>query len=54
MVLEPGLPAEVALNVNVPNGWRNGVRLALQGARIARNVLVETTDPNDRKYYLDI
>ena len=51
MVLEGGLPAGVTLNVNVPDGWSNGVRLARQGARIARNVLVETTDPKDRKYY---
>ncbi len=29
----------------------NGARLARQGTRIARNVLVETTDPKDRKYY---
>lgn len=51
MVLEGGLPAGVTLNVNVPDGWSNGARLARQGTRIARNVLVETTDPKDRKYY---
>ena len=51
VVVEQGLPAGVTLNVNVPNGWCNGVRLARQGTRIARNVLVETTDPTDRKYY---
>ena len=41
----------MTLNVNVPDGWSNGVRLARQGIRIARNVLVETTDPKDRRYY---
>ena len=51
VVLEQGLPAGVTLNVNVPDGWRNGVRLARQGTRVTRNVLVETTDPKERKYY---
>lgn len=50
-ILRHGLPRGVFLNVNVPEPWRNGVRLARQSQKITRNVLVENVDPRGRRYY---
>lgn len=50
-VLERGLPAGVALNVNVPHPGYNGVRVTRQCPKISRNVMVEGSDPRGRPYY---
>lgn len=51
VVLSEGLPAGVLLNVNVPVGWKGGVRFTRQSKKITRTVLQEGTDPRGRKYY---
>jgi 5'-nucleotidase len=48
VVLREGLPAGVMLNVNVPNQWRGGVRLARQSKKITRTLLREGVDATGR------
>lgn len=50
-MLRDPLPAGLVLNVNVPNPWRNGVRLTRQSRKLTKNLLVENTDPRGRKYF---
>ena len=51
VVLREGLPAGVLLNVNVPNQWRGGVRLARQSKKITRTLLREGVDATGRPCY---
>jgi 5'-nucleotidase len=51
LVLNKGLPPGVLLNVNVPLGWKTGVRFTRQSKKITRNVLQEGTDPRGRTYF---
>jgi 5'-nucleotidase len=46
-----GLPAGVALNVNVPAGTLKGLRFTRQGCSVFRDALVERLDPRGRPYY---
>lgn len=50
-ILRGGLPKGIVLNVNVPEPWRNGVRLTRQSRKITKNLLVESLDPRGRTYY---
>ncbi len=50
-VLAEGLPAGVALNVNVPRGEIRGVRLTRQSQKMSRNLVRKQTDPRGRAYY---
>jgi 5'-nucleotidase len=50
-VLRRGLPAGVALNVNVPPGPLNGMRFTREGWSQFRDRLVERLDPRGRPYY---
>ncbi|MFQ5777866.1 MAG: 5'/3'-nucleotidase SurE [Terriglobia bacterium] len=50
-LLRDPLPSGLVLNVNVPQPWRNGVRLTRQSQKISSNVLVESIDPRGRKYF---
>jgi 5'-nucleotidase len=49
--LEHGLPAGVALNVNVPHPAYHGVAITHQSGRLSRNLMIETQDPYGRRYY---
>ena len=48
---ERGLPAGLALNVNVPAGVPRGWRVTRQGRRIYRDALGERHDPRRKPYY---
>jgi 5'-nucleotidase len=50
-VVEKGLPAGVALNVNVPHPRFDGVEITHQCGKISRNLMVEGRDPRGRPYY---
>jgi 5'-nucleotidase len=50
-VLNDGLPQGAVLNVNVPPGAIQGVRLTRQGTKIIHPTVIEGTDPRQRKYY---
>ena len=50
-VLSDGLPEGVLLNVNVPRGTPEGVRVTRQGRRTYRAAVVERLDPSGRPYY---
>jgi 5'-nucleotidase len=50
-VLNDGLPQGTVLNVNVPPGSIQGVRLTRQGTKIIHPTVIEGTDPRQRKYY---
>lgn len=49
--LEHGLPAGIALNVNVPHPSYQGVAITRQSGRLSRNLMIETQDPYGRPYY---
>ena len=49
--LEAGLPAGVALNVNVPQPWSGGIEITRQSRKISRNLMIEVLDPYGRPYY---
>jgi len=51
LALADGLPPNVLLNVNVPNEWKGGVRLARQSKKITRTQLREGTDATGRPCY---
>ncbi len=51
LVLDRCLPPDTFLNVNVPAGIPEGVRLTRQGKRVYGDVVVENVDPRGRKYY---
>jgi 5'-nucleotidase len=50
-VLNNGLPQGTVLNVNIPPGSIQGVRLTRQGTKIIHPTVIEGTDPRQRKYY---
>ena len=49
--IEYGLPAGIALNVNVPHPSYHGVAITHQSGRLSRNLMIETQDPHGRPYY---
>src|SRR5271165_7291953 len=51
MILKEGLPAQVLLNVNVPESWKGEVRFSRQSKKITRTVLREGEDPKGRPYF---
>lgn len=51
LILKDGLRKQIVLNVNVPEGWKGGVRFTRQSKKITRNLLREGTDPKGRPYY---
>ena len=51
VVVKQGLPELTLLNINVPYGRVNGVRLTRQGRRRYHDELVERFDPAGRPYY---
>ncbi len=50
-VAEHGLPADTFLNVNVPAGRPQGMRLTRQGKRRYADTVVQKLDPRGRAYY---
>jgi len=50
-VLSQGLPAGIALNVNVPYPTYDGIEITHQSRKISRNLMIETKDPYGRPYY---
>jgi 5'-nucleotidase len=50
-VLAHGLPARTFLNVNVPRGIPNGMRLTVQGKRNHATTVTERRDPRGRPYF---
>jgi 5'-nucleotidase len=50
-ILERGLPPRVLLNVNVPKGEPNGVRVTVQGRRNHSTSVSERMDVRGRPYY---
>lgn len=50
-VLMEGLPKFTLLNVNVPKGVPNGIRITRQGFKAARPVISEHIDPRGKPYY---
>jgi len=51
MVLKEGLPPQVLLNLNVPEGWNGAVKFTRQSKKITRTVLREGEDPRGLAYY---
>ena len=50
-VLVEGLPAKTLLNVNVPGGAVDGVRMTRLGHRVYREKVVREVDPRGQPYY---
>jgi 5'-nucleotidase len=50
-ILEEGLEPAVCLNVNVPRGEVQGVRVTRQSQKISQNIVVEQKDPRGRPHY---
>ena len=50
-VLGDGLPAAVALNVNVPHPSYDGIEITRQSPKISRNVMLGGQDPRGRPYF---
>ena len=50
-LLVEGLPAKTLLNVNVPAGPVNGIRMTRLGHRVYREKIVQETDPRGLPYY---
>lgn len=50
-ILSNGLPPDTFLNMNVPCGVPNGVRLTRQGKRVYDNKIEVKRDPRGRDYY---
>ncbi len=51
LILTEGLPEQVLLNINVPDGWKGAVRLTRQSRKITRTVLREGEDPRGVPYF---
>jgi 5'-nucleotidase len=49
--LKEKLPDGTLLNINVPKGKPNGIRVTKQGFKDARPVITEHTDPRGKLYY---
>src|SRR5437867_4482366 len=50
-ILRRGMPPDTLLNVNVPRGTPQGVRVTRQGKRIYPGGVIERLDPKGRTYY---
>jgi 5'-nucleotidase len=50
-ILEEGLEPGVCLNVNVPRGAVQGVRITRQSQKISQNLVLEQKDPRGRPHY---
>src|SRR6202158_5793801 len=50
-VLVEGLPAKTLLNVNVPGGTADAIRLTRLGHRVYREKVVQEVDPRGQPYY---
>lgn len=50
-VLNGGLPRGTMLNVNVPPGPIQGLRVTRQGTKLIKPTIIEGVDPRQRKYY---
>lgn len=50
-VLEEKLPEGALLNINIPPGEINGVRITRQGIKYARPIITEHIDPRGKAYY---
>jgi len=50
-ILEEGLEPGVCLNVNVPRGEAQGVRITRQSQKISQNLVLEQKDPRGRPHY---
>jgi 5'-nucleotidase len=50
-ILKRGVPADTLLNVNVPRGAPQGVRVTRQGKRLYPGGVIERRDPKGRIYY---
>lgn len=50
-VLSEGLPEGTLLNINIPRGAINGVRITRQGIKHARPIISEHIDPRGKAYY---
>lgn len=50
-VISEGLPDGTLLNINIPSGEINGVRVTRQGIKSARPIITEHTDPRGKAYY---
>ena len=51
LILKEGLPAQVLLNVNVPENWNGAVKFTRQSKKITRTVLREGEDPKGQPYF---
>jgi 5'-nucleotidase len=51
IVAERGLPELTLLNVNIPHGPVQGVKVTRQGRRVYHDRLVQRVDPSGRPYY---
>ena len=51
LILSEGLPQQVLLNINVPEGWKGVVRFTRQSKKITRTVLREGADPRGCPYF---
>jgi 5'-nucleotidase len=51
LILSEGLPEQVLLNINVPEGWKGAVRFTRQSKKITRTVLREGEDPRGSRYF---
>jgi len=49
--INEGLPENTLLNVNVPKGMPNGIRITKQGFKNARPIISEHIDPRGKPYY---
>lgn len=49
--LEEGLPKNTLLNINIPKGIPQGIRVTKQGFKDARPVISEHIDPRGKPYY---
>ncbi len=50
-VIEEGLPDKTLLNINIPKGIPEGIRITKQGFKNARPVISEHIDPRGKPYY---
>jgi 5'-nucleotidase len=51
LILKEKLPAQIVLNVNVPEMWQGGVKFTRQSKKITRTVLREGEDPRGQSYF---
>jgi len=51
LMLKEKPPAQIVLNINVPETWRGGVRFTRQSRKITRTVLREGADPRGERYF---